>query len=112
MFIFYNNKIVNSDFISKIDCEKLFSENYLTINLKDGTEEIVIGTESINIIMRLCPAFLEGKRLKYIRNAWAIHNMVGHPLMQIFSWIGLPSLGIKIHDKSTPNPKKNNDYST
>ena len=32
----------------------------------------------------------------------AVHNLVAHPLMESMSWIGLSSLGVKIHDKTIP----------
>ena len=68
--------------------------------------EIISGPEAFNVIQVLCPAILEGKRAKYVRHAWAIHNLIGHPLMQVFSWLRLPALGIKIHDATVPVPNE------
>ena len=35
---------------------------------------------------------------------WAVHNLVGHPLMQILTWLGKPELGVRVHDATTPRP--------
>lgn len=40
--------------------------------------------------------------------SWAIHNLIGHPAMQILSWFGLTKLGLKIHDATCPMPIKDN----
>lgn len=77
---------------------------YINIYYKDSEGETVEGPEAINLIMQLCPAALEGEQAKYHRHAWAVHNLVGHPLMQIFSWLGYPQLGLKLHDQTVPNP--------
>lgn len=55
--------------------------------------------------MTLCPNALEGHEAKYYKNAWMIHNLIGHPLMQLCSMLHLTSLGIKIHDATIPQPK-------
>lgn len=105
MFVHYNNSILNTNNISFIDCSNFASSGYITIHLNYRSEK-VFGNEAINIIMALCPAVLEGHRMKYARNAWAIHNLVGHPLMQIFSWLHLTQLGIWMHDITVPKPKE------
>lgn len=64
----------------------------------------VVGPDAIDLVMKLCPSVLEGKKLKFIRHQWVVHNLVGHPLMQILSWLGFPKLGMEIHEKTTPRP--------
>jgi hypothetical protein len=39
--------------------------------------------------------------MKLIRN-WYFHNAVAHPLLALLSLIGLPELGCRIHDMTTP----------
>lgn len=109
MFVFMNNRLVNSDYIVYINYETLISEEEVTVFMKNHNSEFydyetVKGMEAYNIIMALCPSALEGEQAKYKRNAWAIHNLLGHPLMQVFSWLGLTSVGLKIHDSTTPSP--------
>jgi hypothetical protein len=105
MFINCNKKIINTDEISWIDTVNLVEGGYINIYYKDGERELVEGAKAVEIIMRLCPASLEGRQMKYIRHRWAIHNLIGHPLMQLLSWLGFSSLGIKVHDTTVPNPK-------
>ncbi len=105
MFIHYDGKVVNADEIRLINTDELVTKGWIRIYFKPNDRvEIVEGVEAFNIVMTLCPAALEGKRAKYARHAWAIHNLIGHPLMQIFSWLRLPALGIKVHDATVPEP--------
>jgi len=105
MFINCNKKIINVDMIDWIDTKNIVELGYIRIHYKDGLQENVEGAKAVEIVMRLCPSVLEGRQLKYIRHRWAIHNLIGHPLMQILSWLHLPALGIKIHDATVPYPR-------
>jgi hypothetical protein len=105
MFVHLNNTIRNANTITTIDCNKYLTDNEVRVYFANGASEYVKGAEALNIIQALCPAVLEGKRAKYVRNSWAVHNLIGHPLMQVFSWLHLPALGIKIHDATIPEPK-------
>jgi len=104
MFIHYNGKVVNSCRIEWIDYKNLAKMGYVRVYTESLTGEVVEGPEAFNLVMQLCPDALEGHGARYHRHAWAIHNLIGHPLMQIFSWLGLTKLGLKIHDKTVPNP--------
>jgi hypothetical protein len=108
MFINLNKKIVNTDSIEWIDTVNITKYGWIHVYYKDGERELVEGVKAVEIIMRLCPAVLEGRQMKYIRHRWAIHNLIGHPLMQLLSWLGLTALGIKVHDATVPNPKITN----
>ena len=37
-------------------------------------------------------------------DSWAVHNLVGHPMMQILTWLGKPELGVRVHDVTIPRP--------
>src|SRR5579864_8525005 len=106
MFVHFNGRIVNSDTIRQIQYEDLATKGYIRVVFKKELDriEIVEGPQAFDVIMRLCPDALEGERASYQRHAWAIHNFLGHPLMQLFSWLGLRELGLKIHDETVPNP--------
>lgn len=106
MFIKANNKIINVENIATIDCLLSKEAVEIKINLIWGDDQVIAyGQQAIDIIMQLCPSMLEGHRVKFIKHAWAIHNLIGHPGLQILSWIGLHRLGFKLHDGTVPRPK-------
>lgn len=104
MFVHFNGNIVNSKIINSINCEDYVESGVVYVYFDGQPFEAVKGAEATNLIMALCPSVLEGEEAKYARHAWAVHNLIGHPLMQIFSWLHLTSLGIKIHDATVPKP--------
>lgn len=104
MFIRIGDRLINEDEISQIHFKHLVDRGYVQVKFRDGKVIPVEGMDAFNLIQDLAPQALEGRGAKYVRHAWAIHNLLGHPLMQILSWLGLPRLGIKIHDITTPFP--------
>lgn len=36
-----------------------------------------------------------------VRN-WTMHNLIGHPLMEILYWIGFKRMAAKVHDGTLP----------
>lgn len=108
MFIHINNRIINTNTIESIDCSKLLADGFIRIQFNNGNTDHCYGPEAVDVIMRVCPAYLEGKRMKYAKNAWTIHNLIGHPAMQLLSWLRLTSLAIKVHDATVPFPKAYN----
>jgi hypothetical protein len=104
MFVHYNGKIVNTQTIEWVDYSNLSKMGYIRVHCAGSAGEIVEGPQAYDLVMRLCPEVTEGQNLKQQRGRWAIHNLFGHPLMQILAWLGLVGLGLKIHDKTVPNP--------
>lgn len=45
---------------------------------------------------------MEGRRFRWAKHAWAFHNLVGHPAMQILVWLGMTKLGLRVHDATAP----------
>lgn len=86
-FVHYNGLIVNANDIASINFSNLVEKSYVVVKRIGVTEEIVKGPEAFNLVMELCPSALEGEQAKYKKHAWAIHNLIGHPLMQIFAWL-------------------------
>ncbi len=68
-----------------------------------GTVE-VRGQPAIDLVMRLCPSALEGRKFKYARHSWAFHNLIAHPLMQLLAFVGKSKAGLAIHDMTIPRP--------
>lgn len=116
MFAHFNNKIVNTNTIDNVTCDDFVEHNtvhvhYNEAGLRHNEDEMeeVKGAEAINLIMLLCPAVLEGMRAKHVKHSWAVHNLIGHPLMQIFTWLHLTKLALWIHDVTIPEPLSNNE---
>lgn len=34
--------------------------------------------------------------------SWGFHNLIAHPLMQIFMWLGMPRAAESIHSSTLP----------
>ena len=64
-----------------------------------------LGFDAIEIVMQLKPSAIEGRRLKWNKGAWAFHNFVAHPLMQVMVWMGYKKAAIRLHDRTTPRPR-------
>jgi hypothetical protein len=114
MFVKLNGRLVNADTIRQVQYDELASKGHVRVvfqgstpNSSDGRIELVEGPPAFNLVMALCPDALEGEGAKYQRHAWAVHNIIGHPLMQVCAWLGLTPLGLKIHDMTVPNPITN-----
>lgn len=109
MFVHYNSKIVDVKIIKTVTCDDLVKYNFVDVHYYDGEMEEVNGAEAINLVMRLCPDILEGMRAKHIKHSWAVHNLLGHPLMQIFIWLRLTKLALWFHDATIPKPLINDE---
>lgn len=66
---------------------------------------VVEGIQAIDALMALKPSALEGRRLRWARHAWAVHNLFGHPLMQILAFLKFHGAAMRIHDGTVPRPK-------
>lgn len=71
----------------------------------DGNEYVAEGFDAIEAVMAVKPSALEGRRLKWNKNAWVMHNFFGHPIMQFLALIGFKKTAIWIHDVTTPRPR-------
>ena len=40
--------------------------------------------------------------MKRFYKNWPMHNIVAHPLMQIFEWLGMPEIATRVHDETLP----------
>lgn len=96
--------IIPLDRIRRVSIENIEREE-ITLFTDDGTF-VARGVDAIEAVMLLKPSALEGRRLKWRKGAWALHNMVGHPVMQILAWLGFGKAAIRIHDWTTPTPQR------
>jgi hypothetical protein len=71
----------------------------------DEGADTVAGIQAIEALMLLKPSALENRRLRWKKGAWILHNLVGHPLMQILAFFRLYRLAMKAHDGTVPRPE-------
>lgn len=65
---------------------------------------LVTGFASLELIWRLKPGVLEGKRFRWAKNGWIFHNMVAHPVMQILAFVKCYKAAMWVHDITVPRP--------
>lgn len=75
----------------------------VAITHAEGTD-VADGVHAIEALMELKPSALEGRRLKWAKRAWMLHNLVGHPVMQVLALFRLYRASIRIHDATVPRP--------
>ncbi len=80
------------------------SDYRVSVRLADERVFDLAGPDAIELVMLVKPSALEGRRLRWVRHAWAVHNLVGHPGMQVLAWLGKTKLGLRLHDVTTPRP--------
>lgn len=70
----------------------------------EGGSVVARNGDAIELVLAVCPSALEGRRLRFARRAWAVHNLIGHPLMQVAALLGLPHAGLWLHEITVPKP--------
>ncbi|MFZ2619475.1 MAG: hypothetical protein WAX89_01230 [Alphaproteobacteria bacterium] len=80
---------------------------------------VATGFFAFEALMVLKPSAMEGKRLRWQKHAWAVHNLIGHPVLQVLAftanvlrWCRLPQRiyqplfmwGMWVHDATVPRP--------
>lgn len=88
--------------IESIDMAQI-EQGVLNVSHK-GQVSVARDFDAFEILMLLHPAAIEGRRLRWAKNAWAFHNLVAHPLMQIMVWMGFKKQAIRLHDVTVPKP--------
>jgi len=104
MFIHFNGKLVNTDVITNVEIKDYSTHREIIVRYSDNTFEIVTGDAS-SVIDDLYPSVLEGSYNEYGKTAWIIHNIIGHPLSEIFSLLKMNRMSKWIHDVTLPKPK-------
>jgi len=99
-FVRAGDKLIRTATITRIDCSRIEDLSVTVEHL--GGVDVATGLDALEVVSLLRPSALEGKRLRFARHAWAVHNMVGHPLLQLCVWLGLRGLGFAIHDATVP----------
>ena len=104
-FLKLDSSLIERGEISSVDTTRLEDELLITVITKTGHSYVATNINAIEFIMQTRPGLLEGKKLKWAKNMWIIHNLFAHPLMQIFSWFKAYHLAMWIHDVTVPKPQ-------
>lgn len=103
MFLRAGSVVFDPADISRVDFTEVESLR-AKVWLKDGSLLSVEGPDVIELALLTRPSVLEGRRLRWARHAWAVHNLVAHPLMQMLAFAGYGKLGVRLHDATIPHP--------
>jgi hypothetical protein len=90
--------------VARADISSL-EQGVVTIHMKDGGVHEARGFDAIEAVMALKPSAVEGMRLRWRPHAWAFHNLVAHPGVQLLAWCGLKRAAVRFHDWTTPAPR-------
>lgn len=104
LFIKGNGKLFPLSEIAIIDYCKI-EDLILEITLKNNEKIIINDIEALEAVMQIRPSVIEGKRFVWYKFSWLIHNLFGHPLMQIFALFKMYKLAFYIHDVTVPKIK-------
>ena len=96
--------LYSSEVVTKLDCSEI--ENLkVKLHLLSGDVIIIEGLDAIDAAMEAKPSVIEGKRFSFRKGAWIIHNIFGHPLMQLFALFRLYKIAIWFHEITIPKPR-------
>lgn len=79
-------------------------ELVLIVGFNDQTIRIT-GIDALESAMVLRPSCLEGKKLRWAKHRWLLHNLIGHPLMQLLALFGEYDLAFRVHEATVPMPR-------
>ena len=98
------DKIVLVSDIKSVEISQLITE-IVEVELKDGTKDHLMGFAALELVWLLKPSALEGNPgIKWKKHMWAIHNLFGHPVLQLLAWVNQYKWAIWIHDITVPKP--------
>lgn len=104
-FLKVETGLINPEEIVFVDTSMFESKLEIHLWTKHHKVFTLRGVPAIEALMQLKPSALEGRyRLRYQRHRWVLHNLVGHPLMQILSFFRLHKLALEVHDRTCPKP--------
>lgn len=103
-FIRTKTTLVAVDHIVSADYSNIEALQMSIVDL-NGDKHTLVGIHALEAAMTLNPGCVEGKRLKWARHVWAVHNLIGHPVMQVLAWMRCYKLAMRVHDGTVPKPK-------
>lgn len=105
-FLKTDNHIIALDNIGSIDCSGI-EELFVVVTEKNtGRKLVATDIRALELVMQTVPSIVEGRNLRAPKRAWAYHNLVSHPLMQILAFLKFYDLAFKVHDESVPRTQR------
>ena len=95
--------IITRPNVLAVDTSRLEELRVVVTTISHGAVE-VFGIQALEAVMLVKPSALENRRLRWIKHAWSVHNVVGHPLMQILAWFRCYRQAMWVHDITVPRP--------
>lgn len=90
--------------VARVDGERL-ERLEVDLHLLNGEVITAYGIDAVELMMQVKPVMVEGHRLRYGRWDWLVHNLVGHPLMQLLAVFRLYHWAFWVHDATVPRPR-------
>lgn len=101
-FVIANDRLLSIRSIKSLDLSRI--EDLVIVIHHDAGSEKVERIQAIECLMQLRPSALENRRLRWKKHAWSLHNLIGHPLMQIFAYMRCYRFAMLAHDLTVPRP--------
>lgn len=102
-FLKAGDELIALELVERLDISSV-QEDEVSVTHSGGRVATARGFDAIEAVMMTRPSALEGRRLRWRRGAWAMHNILAHPAMQVLAWMGKGKLGVWLHDATTPTP--------
>ena len=101
-FVKIGDLLVNTRSIRCVNCVNI-EKLQATVWFTDESKLTVDGMDALQLLMKLSPSILEGKRLRWPKFVWLVHNLIGHPIMGVLSLFGLYKWAFWVHDSTIPH---------
>ena len=105
-FIKTDSDIISKDNIGSIDCSNIETLSVI-LTTKQNEKFLATNLNAIELLLSTKPSAFEGKKLKWAKFMWIIHNVFAHPFMQIFALFKMYKFAFWIHDVTVPKPTNN-----
>ncbi|MBK3780363.1 hypothetical protein G3A43_08835 [Paraburkholderia aspalathi] len=97
-------RVFRLDDISSADFSRI-EQLEATVTMRNGHVFEVRDIDALELAYAIKPTAVEGRRLRYARCAWMVHNLVGHPLMQLLALFKLYRCAFWVHDATAPRAR-------
>lgn len=104
-FIMIDGGLIRHSEIRYIDLKRIDEQVAVIYTSEYGKHE-VSGFAAMELVWMLKPGAVEGHRLKWKKRAWAFHNLIAHPVMQLLAYCGFYKQAMWVHDITVPKPTR------